>query len=127
MIVAFGAAHRGSQPDGTKCAHAVCAILGQVLVRLQAALRGSAIQAVVRRGYSLFRGGAGQQVSGQLLASELVEGLIVAEGAQHVIAIGPGRPDVVAVKAGGIREAHRVKPMHGAHFSVGGRAKQAID
>ena len=127
VVVTLGAAERAAQPDGASGAHAVGGVLGEILLGLQAAFGGGAVQAVVGRRHALLDGGVRHQVAGQLLARELVERLVVAERAQHVVAIGPGGEGVVAVEAAGVGVAHDVEPVHGLLLGVARRGQQAVD
>jgi hypothetical protein len=67
------------------------------------------------------------EVARELHGRELVEGQVPVEGADHVIAIGPDRPRVVAVIADAVRVAHEVQPGHGHALAVTRRGQQAVD
>ena len=118
VVVAFRAAHRAAQPDGAERAHAVGAVLGEIFLRLETALRRGAVQTIVGRRDAFFERRVRQQVSGDLLACELVERFVVRERAEHVIAIGPGGDRVVSVEAAGIGIPHRVEPVHRALLGI---------
>ena len=126
MVVALGASHRAAHPDGHGGAHAVGGILRQVLFGLQAAFRGGAVQAVVGRGHALLGSGIGDQIAGQLFASELVERLIIAKCVQDIIAIRPRGEGVIAVEPAGVGVADGVQPVHTLLFGILRRRHQAV-
>src|SRR5882762_4615751 len=69
-----------------------------------------------------------QQVSGEMLANQLVVRNILIEGADQVIAVEPRAFDfVVPVIAESFGEAHDVHPVAGPMLSEMGRRKQAVD
>src|SRR5579885_3227311 len=103
MVVALGAAERASQPDGARRADAVSAVFRKMFLRLQSAFRRHPVQPVVSRGDLLLDRGVRQQIARKLLACKLVERLVLGEGPQDIIAVGPDRVRKIAVKAGGIR------------------------
>jgi hypothetical protein len=63
-----------------------------------------------------------QLVAGELLAEELVPGLVGVEGADHVVAvaIGPLPPGVELAVAVAVGVAGHVEPMAGPALAVGG-------
>ena len=66
-------------------------------------------------------------ITGELLADEMVVGLVVVESTNDVIAITPGiRLVAVALVAVRLGEADEVEPMPPPLFAVMGRGKQAI-
>ena len=70
---------RAAQPHGAERAHAVGAVLREVFLGLKPAFGRRAVQAVVGRRDPLLDGRVRQQVSGDLLARELVERFVVRE------------------------------------------------
>src|SRR5262249_17493133 len=88
VVVALGTAQGGAEPGPAEVADAVGGVLGPVLAVLGAALVGGLEDAVVAGGDALLLGGAWEQVAGQLLHRELVEGLVVVERQDHPVAVG---------------------------------------
>ena len=79
--------------------------------------------ATIRAAY--FSGGPlrREEVAGELLAEELVVGLVAVEGVDHPVAVPPGvRQRVVAVLAGGVGVADEVEPVPAPALAVGGEA-----
>ena len=74
VVVALAAAHVVPEPDGGDVADAVGRVFGHVLLGLGAALLGRHGEPVVARGDLLLGGRVGQEVAGQLLDGEAVEG-----------------------------------------------------
>jgi hypothetical protein len=127
VIVALGAAEGGAEPDGGDGADAVGGVLGEVLFGLDAAFGRGAGEAVEGGGGALLAGGVGEQVAGELFAGEDVEGLVGEEGAEDVVAVGPGGEGVIAVEAAGIGVADGVEPEHGLLFGVAGGGEETVD
>ncbi len=125
--MALGAAHGGAQPDVADRADAVGAVLGEVFLGLNAAFGRGAGQAIEGGGDLLVRGRVRHQVAGELLAGELVERHVVAEGAQDVVPVRPSRIRIVAVKAGRVGVAHGVEPVNRHLLGVRRRGEQPVD
>ena len=89
MVVALRTTDGLAQPHGAHVAHAVGQHPGFIVLGLRAAFLGGKQEAVVGGGDFLFERAVGEQVAGQLLARELVEGFVVVEGFDDVIAIRP--------------------------------------
>ena len=71
--------------------------------------------------------GFGQQVAGQLLDRELVERLVVVEGVDHPVAVGPDLAVVVDVDAVRVGVAGGVEPVAAAMLAPVRRSQQLID
>ena len=127
MIVALGATERAAEPDGAERAHAVGAVFGEIFFGLDAAFRGRAIQPVIGRGHFLLGGRVRNQIAGQLFTRKLIERLVVAEGLEHVVAIGPRGKRIVSVESAGVGVADRVEPVHGLLLGIARRGQQAVD
>ena len=81
-------------------------------------VRAAALRAVGRREF----------VAGQLLLDEVVVGLVLIEGADHVVAVSPcGRPFAVDREAVGFGEAREVEPVAGPTFAVPGIGEELVD
>ena len=73
-------------------------------------------------------GRLGQFITGKLLNHELVIGLVVVEGPDHIVAIPPGvRLVAVPLKAVGVGIANQIEPVPGPLLTVVGRVKQPVD
>ncbi|MEY3958659.1 MAG: hypothetical protein RJA37_1262 [Verrucomicrobiota bacterium] len=67
-------------------------------------------------------------VAGEVLADELVEGLVLIQRADHVVAEGPEViDDEVPFEAVAFAEAHHVEPAAAPLFAVARRGEQAVD
>ncbi len=84
MIVAFRATHGRSQPHHAQGTDPIGAIFGQIFFGLQTAFGRGAIQAIVSGRDLLIGSGVGNQITGELLAREHVERLVIAKSAQHM-------------------------------------------
>src|SRR6476660_9107807 len=70
----------------------------------------------------------GQQVSGDLLADELVVGLVLIEGFNHVIAVSVCRRYwIIRIVSRCIRVTHDIQPMTSPFFAISVAAKKSID
>ena len=118
MVMAFGAAERGTQPSGRNGADALGAILGEVFLRLGTAFAGHHVEAVIAGSDFLFFRRIGQEVARQLLTGEGVEGLITIESVNHIIAVRENALILVTVEADGVREARDIQPPDRHTFTV---------
>ena len=78
-------------------------------------------------GDDLVLGRVRQQVSGQLLDRELVEGLVLVEGLDHPVAISPDDASRVARVAGAVGIAGEIEPLAGPVFAIGGLGEEVGD
>ena len=118
---------RRAEPGDRHRPHAVGGVLGQVLLRLGAALAGHHVQAVEAGGDELLGRRVGQQVAGELLDRELVERLVAVERVDDVVAVREDALVLVAVVADRVGEPHQVEPGHGHPLAVMGRGEQPVD
>ena len=118
VVVALCAAHGGAHPDARDVPRAVGEVDRAVLLRLRAALLGRLQQPVVAGSDPLLERGVGQEVAGQLLGGEPVEGQVAVEGGDHPVAVAPHRPRVVAVVAHAVGVADQVEPEDGHPLAV---------
>ena len=72
-------------------------------------------------------GGVGEQVAGELLHRELVEGLVLIERLDHPVAVGPDDATGVAGVAGAVGITGEVEPLAGPVFAVGGLGEEVGD
>ena len=71
--------------------------------------------------------GDGQGVARELLADEAVEGLVLVEAVDHVVAVTPGvREDAVGIPSGGVGVAGDVEPMAAPVLAEAWRTKKGI-
>ena len=124
--MAFGAAEGGAEPSLGGVADPVGHVLAEVFEGLGAAFLGLRVEAVVARGDAGVFVAAGDEVAGELFAGELVEGLVVVEGADDVVAVGGDGLVLVAVEAGGATGADDIHPVHREAFAKGRRSKQFV-
>ena len=127
MVVALGAAERRAQPHARGVANAVGEVDRAVLLRLRAALLGRLQQSVVAGGDALRVRRAGQQVAGQLLGGEAVEGQVGVPGSDHPVAVAPHRARVVAVVPDAVGVAHEVEPEERHPLAEVRGGEQAVD
>ena len=83
--------------------------------------------AVEGRGHDLIARGVREQVAGELLDREGVEGLVVVESLDDPVAVGPHRALRVALEAVGVGVAGEVEPLSRHMFAVIGRGQQAVE
>ena len=69
-------------------------------------------------GYQLIGGWIGQEIAGQLLDCELIEGHVAVERPNDPIAIGPDGPGWVIRIARGIRVASHIQPAPSPMLSI---------
>src|SRR4051812_38162737 len=102
MVVALSAPHRAGHPDLREIAHAVGQINRSIFAVLSTALVRRLEHAVVASRYELPHRGIGQQVAGELLERKLIEGQIVVEALDDVIAVWRDAMILVAVVTDGV-------------------------
>ena len=127
MVVALGAVGGQAEVDPAHRLHAVGGVVGEVLLDDRAAFIGRRVAALEAGGDALLFGGVGEQVAGELLECELVEGLIAVEGLHDPVAVRPHLAIGVEVQAVRVGVAGGVEPVAGAVFAVGRQGHQLID
>ena len=127
VVVAAGAAGGQAEEDGAVGIDLVDDVADVDLLLDRAAFVGRNVAAVVAGGDDLVGGRVGQQVAGQLLDDELVEGLVGVEGVDDPVAVGPDLAVVVEVQAVGVAVAGGVEPEPRHVLAVAGRVEQAVD
>ena len=110
MIVALGAFQRRAEPDGTGGVDAVDDLIDAAFFGLGTGFNIGRRAAVEAGGDDLSRGGIRQEVAGDLLQRELIEGHVRVQGVDHPVAVGPDLAEVIALKAVGVRVACEVQP-----------------
>ena len=111
VVVALGASQRRAQPHRRDVAHPVGRVLGEVLLRLGATLVGHAAQAVVAARHQLRLGRIGQQVRGEVLARHDIEGRVLVEGPDDIVAERVDIDRNVPVIARRVRVPDQVQPV----------------
>ena len=120
VIVALCTGHGGAHPRGHRRVHAVnhgdvakLLIVGAAFaVGLGVAMKGGGDELVGR--------GRGQQIAGELVASKLVERLVVVDGADNPIAIRPNGARRIVGIARAVGITREVQPLARPMFAVGG-------
>ena len=78
-------------------------------------------------GDELIAGGIGQEIAGELVDGELVEGLIAIEGFDHPVAPGPHVAGTVGLKSIAVGVAGEVEPLGRHAFPITRGGEEAID
>src|SRR5205814_4635528 len=102
VIVTDRAVGGQAKPDRRHRLGTIARVEDEILLRNDAAFIRGDVAAVEAGRYLLIKRAAGQQVAGELIDGELVERLVLVEGANHPIAIGPNLTIVVKVDAVGV-------------------------
>ena len=121
MVVALRAAGRQPEPRRSHRADPIAHGFCEVFLRLRSAFSGDEIEAEKSRGDALLVGGVRQQVAGELLGGELVEGLVLVERVDDVIPVGKNPQVLVAMITDGVGEADDVEPRHRHPLAIMGR------
>jgi len=111
VVVALGASQRRAEKHGSRGGHAVDDVLGQILFGVGAPLEVDHDVAMKTAGDFLIERGPGQQVAGDLLDSELVEGQVAVQRADDPFAVAPHVAMVVDVVAVGVGIAGQIEPF----------------
>ena len=99
MVVALGAFEGGAEPDGTGGVDAVDDLIDAAFLRLGPRFDVGGGATMKAGGDDLLGCGIGQQVTGDLLERELIEGHVGIERVHHPIAPGPDFAEVIALEA----------------------------
>ena len=126
MIVALGTPDGLPHPNSSDSTNPIGEVARLVILLLRPALLGGEQESVEARSHPGLHRGVRQQIAGQLFPCKLVEGLVVVERANDVIAVGPDVPRIVGMVADGVGEAHEIEPTIGHAFPVLRRGHQAI-
>ena len=125
--VALCAGDGGAHPDGHGGVDAVDdGGVAEFFVAGAALVLGHGV-AMEGGGDELVLGGLGEEVAGELVDGELVEGLIAVEGGDDPVAPGPDFAGLVGGVAGGVGVAGEVHPLGGPVFAVGGLGEVVVD
>src|SRR6266545_4105000 len=127
MVVTLSAGGRQAEPDSACGIDAIDNVVVVILRRNGAALEVDHVIAIEAAGDLLPHRGAGQQIPGQLLDGEAIEGQVLVEGGDDPVA--PARHvaagvDVIAV---GVGVAGGVEPLHRHALAEVRRRQQTID
>ena len=127
VVVALGAADGEAEPDGAGGGDAIEDAVDAELFFVDAAFLVDLGVAMEAGGDFLAFGGVGQEVAGELLDGELVEGHVGVEGVDDPVAEFPdlaGGVDGIAVAVG---VAGLVEPPAAPAFAVVGALEEAVD
>ena len=127
MIVAATAVHRQPHPGRTRGLDAINDVFREPFLDDTTSLAVDAVVAVEGRGDNLVASGVREKVAGELLDREGVERLVVIEGLDHPVAVGPHRALRVALEAVGVGVAGEIEPLGGHVFAVMGRGQQSVE
>ena len=128
VVVALRATDGQTQPDRSQRARAVNRFLEQVLRGVDAAFAVLERVAVEAGRHALLDGGVRQQVAGDLLGREAVEGHIAVEGVDDPAPVAPGvRAEVVFRIAVRVRVARLVEPVQRLLLAEVRRCEQPLD
>ena len=127
VVVADRAAGGQAEPDLRRRLGAVAGVEDEVFLVDRAALVGRDVAAVEAGGDLLIERAVRQQVAGQLLDRELVERLVLVEGVDDPVAVGPDLAVVVEVDAVRVGVAGGVEPVAAAMLAPVRRRQQLID
>ena len=127
MIVALRTIGGESEVDPADGLDAVRGIEGEVFFIDGATFIGGDVAALESGGDELLGGGIGEEVAGDLIGGELVEGEVVVEGGDDPVAVGPHFAIVVEVHAVGVGITSGVQPVAGAMFTEGGALEEFVD
>ena len=111
MIVACGTSGSEAEPDGGSCFHLILCINSEVFLVDCAAFAGRGQAAVESRGYDLIEAWVGKEVAGDLLDSKVFERLVLPEGLNDPISVGPDRAVVVDVDSVSVGIAGGIEPV----------------
>jgi hypothetical protein len=125
--VTLRARDRHAEPGRAGRADAVDHRVEPVLERVDPPLLVQHRVPVKAGGDALRRRGVGQQVAGQLLDRELVEGHVGVDRVDHPVAVRPDRPLAVLLVAVGVGVAGEVEPAAGPTLAVARAGEQAVD
>ena len=112
LVVVAGRAVSGEpEPDPRGGGHPVVGVVGEVLLLDGAALIGGHVAPVEPGGDLLLFRRTGQEVAGDLLYGEPVEGHVAIEGPDDPVAVGPHLAVVVEVQPVRVGVAGRIEPV----------------
>ena len=127
VVVALGALHGQTHPGLGRGAHPVHGVGHEVLLGNGPALVGVHVVAVEARGDARLGRGVGQEVAGELLQREAIEGQVAREALDQSIAPGPHVATAVDRVAVGVGVARQVEPGHRQAFAVVGGSQEPLD
>jgi len=127
VIVTLRAPEREPEKQRAGGVGAVEDVVHPRLGRVASALAIGHVIAVETGGEDLLGGGIGQEITGELLEGELVEGHVRVEGVDDPIAPWPVATSGVPLEAVGIAVAGAIEPPHGHAFAEVRRGQQGVD
>ena len=127
VVMALGAAGGLAEPGGPDRPDAVVEHTLLVILGLRPAFLGRQQQSVEARTDPGLAVGVRQQVARDLFEGEAVEGFVLVETADDVVAVGPDIARGIAMVADGVGVADHIQPADGHALAVVRRGQQAVD
>ena len=127
MIVAGGASDGESKEHGAGGVDAIFGVNRLEFLGNDATFVRGGVAAMEAGGDPLVKRSIGQQIAGDLLNGELIEFLVLIEGADDPIAIGPDLAEVVDVDAVCVGVACGIKPIARAMLAPLRRVHELVD
>ena len=127
VIVTFGAAEGAPEPGRRDGTDALGSVLGEVFLRLGAALAGHHVETVVSGCGELLLGRFGEEIAGELFAGEIIESLVRVERVDDVVAIRENALVLVAVESDGVGKARDVEPPHRHALTEMRRSEETVE
>ena len=118
VVVAFGATHGQPHEGRPQRVDPIHHVFVEVFVGIGTALVVGHVVAHESRGHALGHRGVGQQVAGQLLDGELIEGFVGIEGVDHPVAPQPHEPHAIEMVTAGVGIAGQIEPVLAEAFTV---------
>ena len=110
MVVALGAFEGGAKPDGTGGVDAVDDLIDAAFFGLSTRFDVGGGAAMKAGGDDLLGRSVGQQVAGDLLQRELIEGHVRIQRVHHPVAPGPDFAQIIALETVRVGIAGEVEP-----------------
>ncbi len=127
MVVAGAAVCREPEEDPAGRRDTIIGVADEVFLLDGPAFVGGHVAPVEAGGHELVLGRIRQQIPGDLLDHEPVEGLVPVEGGDDPIAVGPHFPVVVEMQAVGVGIAGGIQPVPRPMFAPAGAVQQTVD
>ena len=127
VVVALGALEGGAEPDGAGGVDAVEDLIDAAFLGFGAGFDVGGGAAMEASGDDLIDGGVGEEVAGDLLDGEAVEGHVGVEGVDDPVAEAPDFAEVVALEAVGVGVAGEVEPRAGPADAEFGGVEELVD
>jgi hypothetical protein len=127
VVVTGGAVGGEAEKDGGGGVGAVAGVAGFGFGLDGAAFGRGQVEAIVAGGDELIDARLREEIAGELLDGELVEGQVGVERADDPVAVGPDGANIVEVEAVGVGVADGVEPVAAEVFAVTRGGEKAGD